>query len=95
MPILDIESSYNPYQIDLPAFVSAMERGAKGFGIESFLRYVDALGISPAQALQTEAEAAGGVLVSEEERRFIEQWRQPIQSLRGDGVSFRFAGKST
>jgi transcriptional regulator with XRE-family HTH domain len=57
-------------------FVSAMERGAKGFGIESFLRYVDALGLSPAQALQTETEAAVGTLVSEEERQFIQQWRQ-------------------
>jgi transcriptional regulator with XRE-family HTH domain len=57
-------------------FVSAMERGAKGFGIESFLRYVEALDLSPAQALQTETEAAGGALVSEEERQFIQQWRQ-------------------
>ena len=58
-------------------FVSAMERGAKGFGMDSFLRYVEALGLAPAQALPAESEAeAGAAVLSEEERQVIRGYRQ-------------------
>jgi transcriptional regulator with XRE-family HTH domain len=64
-------------------FVSAMEQGAKGFGMESFPRYVQALGISPGQALRVEGEAdAGAAILGEEEHQFIRGYRRLSASDR-------------
>jgi transcriptional regulator with XRE-family HTH domain len=64
-------------------FVSAMERGAKSFGMETFLRYVEALGLSPGQVLQTGTEAIDRDPLTTEEHVLLQHYRQLSQADRG------------